>query len=280
MARKRSDIRAAVRDNLRDEFVEGVDEEWEDDELDRLIANTLREMEQKMPYEAKVTAYDDLTTVNTELTAAATNLVVVSDDGFSTSYPFYISIENEVLKVTALASANNFTVTRAQFDTTAAVHAAAKGVGLTILTSVNSKEIANLDNIGNLIRVRRNRPVEFRIGKNPKQYRNADRFADILTLDINIRPSANEQVHLYCLKEHTLTENSSTLRPAHEYILIQGVMARAAINKGREQINALNAGGVNVGPRMNSWGLEQLGIYKQELRSHTLVDNWETMPKD
>ncbi|KKM81199.1 hypothetical protein LCGC14_1332270 [marine sediment metagenome] len=280
MARKRSDIRAAVRDNLRDEFVEGVDLEWEDDELDRLIANTLREMEQKMPYEAKVTAYDALSTVATELSASATNLVVASDDAFPTTFPFYITIDSEVLQVTALASSENFTVGRAKLETTAAIHTVSKGAGLTIVTTANSKEIANLNNIGNLIRVRRNRPVEYRIGRQPKQYRNADRFADILTLDMNINPAGGEAVHLYCLKEHTLTENSSTLRPEHEYILIQGVQARAAINKGREQINALNVGGVNVGPRMNSWGLEQLSIYKQELRSHTLVDNYESLPKD
>lgn len=280
MARFTSDIRAAVRDNLRDEFEEGVDLEWEDDELNRLIANTLREMEQKMPFEAKVTAYDALSTVATEITAAGTNLVVTSDDDFPTTYPFYITIGSEVLQVTALASSDNFTVGRAKLSTTAAVHAALKDVGLTIVTTNDSKEIPDLNNIAGLIRVRRNRPVEYRTGQNPKRYRNADRFADILTMDINFLPSTGEAVHLYCLKEHTLTDNVSTLRPEHEYVLIQGVQARAAINKGREQINALNVGGVNVGPRMNAWGQEQLQLYKDGLRHHTLVDNYESLPKD
>lgn len=51
-----SDIRASVRDVLRDEFVEGVLSEWETDELDRFIQIKLREVEDKMPYEVKDTS--------------------------------------------------------------------------------------------------------------------------------------------------------------------------------------------------------------------------------
>ncbi|KKN42165.1 hypothetical protein LCGC14_0715840, partial [marine sediment metagenome] len=58
-----------------------------------------------------------------------------SDDDFSTTYPFYITIEDEVLEITALASADNFTVGRAKLGTTAAVHAIDKSVGLTIVTT-------------------------------------------------------------------------------------------------------------------------------------------------
>ena len=130
-----SDIRASVRDTLRDEFVEGVDLEGEDDELDQAIRLTLDEAEEKMPYEVRVKAFDALSTVATELSASATTLVVASDDDFSTSYPFYITIDNEVLQITALPSGDNFTVARAQLGTTAAIHTVGKGVGLSILTT-------------------------------------------------------------------------------------------------------------------------------------------------
>ncbi len=279
MARFLSDIRASGRDILRDEFEEGVVLEWEPDELDRLIALTLRDMEQKMPYEVKVTVEDELTQIATELSAVATNLVVDSDDDFSTSYPFFITIEDEVLSVTALASADNFTVTRAQKGTTAAVHVVDKSVGLTILTSADSKEI-DLSNIGDLIRVAR---CEYRIcrpSKNPKQFRNFTRFADILTMDMRIVPSAGEEVHLYCHKKHTLTDETSTLRSEHEIVLIQGFTARAAMNKGREQFNALNTGGVNVGPRMVEWGRLQLDEYKAALKEHQVEVPYEALPKD
>lgn len=279
MARKLSDFRASVRDILRDEFVEGVDLEWESDELNRLIRISLDEIEQKMPYEVKVLAYDALSTVATELSATATTLVVASDDDFSTSYPFYITIDTEVLSVTALASADNFTVSRAQLGTTAAIHTVGKGVGLTILTSTDSKEIS-LENISDLIRVKKNKGVEYRTGYTTKQFRNFNVFGKTLTMEINILPSADQTVHLYCLKKHTLTDKTSTLNPDHESVLILGVCAKAARNKGREQLNALNVGGVNVGPRMIEVGKLWKADYEKQLKRNTLVDYWEALPKD
>jgi len=212
MSRKLSDIRSSVQDILRDEFVEGVTPDFEPDELDRLIALTLGEIEQKMPYEVKVTTLDD-------------------------------------------------------------------GASTAIVTTADSKEI-DISEIDNLIRVRTNKGVEYRTAKNPKQFRNWTRFADVLTMEINFLPSADEAVHLYCLKNHTLTDNTSTLRSEHETVLIQGVAARAAINKGREQLNALNVGGVNVGPRMVTWGNEQLGLYRMALKHHAIKDYEEALPKD
>lgn len=204
MARYKSDIRASVREILRDEFVEGVDLEWEDDELDKLIRLVLSEIEQKMPYEVKDTS---------------------------------------------------------------------------LTTTANSKEL-DISDITDLIRVRTNRGVEYRTGKNPKQFKNWSRFADVLTMEINFLPSSGETVHLYCLKRHTLTDATSTLNSTHETVLIQGVCAKAARNKGRELINALNVGGVNVGPRMIQVGELWLEDYRKALKHHTLVDNWEALPKD
>jgi len=279
MASKKSEIRTSVRDILRDEFVEGVDLEWEDDELDRLIALTLGEIEQKMPNEVKVTVFDALSTVATELSASATSLVVASDDSFPTTFPFYITIEDEVLSVTATPGADTFTVSRAQKGSTAAIHVVGKSVGLTIVTASNSKEI-DLSNIGNLIRVWR---CEYRIARpsyNPKQFREVERFGDTLTMLMNIVPSDKEEVHLWCDKKHTLTDASSTLKPDHEVVLTQGVAARAAMNRGRELLNALNVGGVNVGPRMTEWGREQLGLYRAALRHHAVKRPSETYPRD
>lgn len=282
MARYLSDIRSSVRDILLDEFTEGVDLEFETDLLDRLIAITLNDMEQKMPYEVKVTAEDALSKVATlALTTTATSLEVTAGEGadFPTSYPFYITIEDEVLSVTAYPSTDTFTVTRGQKSSTAATHAIGKEVGLTIVTTADSKEI-DLTNIKDLIKVAK---CEYRISrpsKNPKQFRNFRRFADILTMEMNIVPSADEEVHLYCYKKHTLTDNTSTLKPEHEPVLLLGVCARAARNKGREQINALNVGGVNVGPRMIEVGERWKGDYERALRGHTTKDSYEALPKD
>jgi len=206
-ARLLSDIRASVRDILRDEFVEGVDIEWESDELDRLISITLREVEQRIPYEVKATTLDDATDIE---------------------------------------------------------------------TTANSKEI-DISGIADIIRVVK---AEYRTDKNPKQFRNVTVFGDTLTLDMNILPSSAEAVYLYLHKKHTLTDATSTLKPDAEAVLVQGVVARAAMNKGREQLNALNVGGVNVGPRMVEWGREQLALYRRELKRNTKIQVYEALPKD
>ena len=279
MARKLSDIRASVRDILRDEFVEGVDLEWEEDELDRQIALTLNEMEQRMPREVKAIAFDNLSTVLTQLTAAATNLVVASDDDFPTTFPFYATIDDEVISVTASPSADNFTITRAQKSSTAAIHLVGAGVGLTIVTTTDSKEI-DISDIADVIRVVK---AEYRISRpsrNPKQLRTVTIFGDTLTLDINFLPSADEEVHLYLHKKHTLTDKTSTLKPIHEIVLIQGVAARAAMSKGRELIDALNVGGVNVGPRMTEWGTTQLSLSRLAFKHNTVKYATGTLPKD
>jgi len=52
------------------------------------------------------------------------------------------------------------------------------------------------------------------------------------------------------------------------------------MNKGREQINSLNVGGVNVGPRMVEWGKDQLGLYRQALRFYAVDNPYEALPKD
>jgi len=265
--RKLSYIAEAVRDVLRDEFVEGVDLEVEPDELRRIIRRKLDEIEVRMPYEVKATAFDPLTTVATELSASATNLVVASDDDFSTDYPFYITIENEVLKVTALASADNFTVTRAQKDSTAAVHAVGKNVAVTIVTTEDYKEI-DISDIDDIIRVIK---AEFRISRPPRyprEFRNCELFGDELSLDIAYKPEDDEEVHLYLHKRHILTDNESTLTPQIEVLLIQGAAAEAALNLGREYHNALKVGGVNVGQKMINWGKDQLIIYRGMLNSN------------
>lgn len=203
MGRFLSDIRASVQDILRDEFVEGIDSDFEPDELNRFAAFTLREIEQRMPYEVKDTSHT---------------------------------------------------------------------------TTADSKDI-DISDITNLIRLRRRAPVEYPVGYNPKKFRNATVFAKTMSMEIDILPSSGESVYIYCLKKHTLTDATSTLDPQHEDLLIMGVCARAAIAKGREQLNALNVGGVNVGPRMIKWGQDQLLEYKSLLRSRALKDRYEALPR-
>jgi hypothetical protein len=54
-----STIREIARQLLRDEFVEGTDEDFQDDELDIHINEVLVEISQKRPYEVKETVESD-----------------------------------------------------------------------------------------------------------------------------------------------------------------------------------------------------------------------------
>lgn len=55
MARKLSAIRTVIRQVLSDEFAEGVDLEWENDELDIHIQQCIEEISDALPYEVKET---------------------------------------------------------------------------------------------------------------------------------------------------------------------------------------------------------------------------------
>jgi len=54
-SKKLSAIRAIVRQKLRDEFAEGIDQDWKDDELDIYIGECLVEISEVSPYVVKET---------------------------------------------------------------------------------------------------------------------------------------------------------------------------------------------------------------------------------
>jgi len=75
-------------------------------------------------------------TLAADITSTATSLSVATGDGTKfPAAPFHITIENEILEVTAV-SGDTFTVTRAQEGTTAAAHTAGKAVELRITAKI------------------------------------------------------------------------------------------------------------------------------------------------
>lgn len=71
-------------------------------------------------------------TLNGAITKAATTLVVTSAASFPAAATFYVRVDDEIMKVTLVAS-TTFTITRAQCGTVAAAHA----TGATIVTNGN-----------------------------------------------------------------------------------------------------------------------------------------------
>ena len=81
--------------------------------------------------------------------------------------------------------------------------------------------------------------AEFPISKDPPNYRNVSVFGTTLTIDIDTKPTADKTIYLFCHKLHQLTEESSTLSPQLETLLIAGSVAKAALgwtNQVRKQV--------------------------------------------
>lgn len=105
----------------------------------------------------------------------------------------------------------------------------------TVKTTAGSVEL-DISSITDLLYIDE---VEYRVGKTPKEMRDCSIFGDILTIETDLSPLADEDVYLYCHKLHQLTESTSTLKPQLERILILGVTAKAALswsNEVRKQI--------------------------------------------
>ena len=78
-----------------------------------------------------------------------------------------------------------------------------------------------------------------------------------------------ETAYLYCSKLHTLTEDTSTLTPVLEELLVVGVAGKAAVARARKMIDKVNVGGSGAPTRMEGWGLNQIALYKTGLREIT-----------
>ncbi|MBA7473850.1 hypothetical protein ES707_09195 [subsurface metagenome] len=159
MSKTLSGIRAIVRQFISDEFVSGAEYDFEEDELDLYISDTLSEISERRPYEVK-----------------------------------------ETLKTTA-----------------------------------DSKEL-DISSIDDLFDIPK---IEFRTSEDPPAYRNCSIFGNTLTMAIDFKPLASENVYLYCHKVHQLTEDTSTLNPQLERVLVAGAVPKLAlawVNKIRGQV--------------------------------------------
>ncbi len=145
----------------------------------------------------------------------------------------------------------------------------------TLTTTAGSRDL-DISSITNLLSVEE---IEYKVGSTPKNMRSCSVFADILTMDINTSPGADENVYLYCHKFHQLTDTSSTLKPELEDILVLGVCAKAAISKARTLINKINTGGAKTPTEMQAWGATQLALFDRELLRITKPRMWVQYPK-
>lgn len=100
------------------------------------------------------------------------------------------------------------------------------GVKETLKTTADSKEL-DISSIEGLLDVPK---VEYPVGNEPPDYRNCSVFGNTLRIDIDFKPSAIEDVYLYCHKVHEVTETSSSLRPDLERVVVMGAMAKVSLS--------------------------------------------------
>lgn len=112
--------------------------------------------------------------------------------------------------------------------------------------------------------------VEYPTGAVPRTFLLFSIFGTTLTLDTE--PTLGQNIYLYCLKVHSLTEASSTLSPDLEGVLVKGTVAKAAqswLNQMRDQI-------VPSSSRWyHTWVSQQLALYQNSLNSLPKPRAWK-----
>lgn len=145
----------------------------------------------------------------------------------------------------------------------------------TVKTTAASVQL-DISSIEDLIAIQ---DVEYPVGNEPRDFRNFNVFGNTLTMEIDLSPAANEDVYLYCKKTHQLTDDTSTLPPQLEEILVKGITGYAAVNKSRWHIRRINVGGSKVAAQMQNWGLAQLAFYNQGLVGEEEPDMYVDLPR-
>jgi hypothetical protein len=113
--------------------------------------------------------------------------------------------------------------------------------------------------------------VEYPTGESPQSFiRDFEIFGTTITLDTE--PTSGENIYLYCHKVHSLTESSSSLTADLEKVLVDGVVAKAALswlNEMRSQIVPSSA------RWYHTWVSQQLAIYQAGLDAITKSKAWK-----
>ncbi|MBA7466119.1 hypothetical protein ES707_01294 [subsurface metagenome] len=140
------------------------------------------------------------------------------------------------------------------------------------VVSTGSKEL-DISSITDLLEVEK---AEYPTGNDPPDYRDVSIFGNTARLNIATAPTSGDDVYLYCHKVHQLTESASTLSPDLEKVLVEGVVAKAALawcNQMRSQI-------VPQSYRWyQTWANNHYLIYQNSLRGITRPRVWEFYPR-
>jgi len=261
-------ITAVIKQNLRDEFVEGVTEDWKEEEIAVYADTVLREISEYLPYRVKevhlmVDGYKeiDISDITDTIEIEKVEYPVGNSPRDFRNFT-YIDAETIEIKVDATpdgGSSGTLTGTVTFTDASATV----TGSG----TDFDGELEAGYF-------IRRS------TANRTRWYRVASIESDTsLTLEENVHsddagadtedltPYYDDEVcYIYCEKLHSLTERSSTLTPKIERLLIMGVCAHALMALGGDKVNKINVGGGTTPQQFRDLGLVRLTEFKSELK--------------
>ena len=239
MTRYISDIRQSVRQILRDEFVEGTTQDWQDDEIDVHIEHTREEISQESP---NVVVEVKSTIGNSRVLDISAIEDIISIDRLEyptgenyRAYRNFNRIDNGTIEIdTTLTPDAGTTSTLTGTVTFTSGSAAITGSGTTFKTTLSADDHIRKSTGTRWYRIY---SIESETAMTlAESCRSGDTGADT----IDVTAYLTEAVYLYCNKLHTLTDDDSSLRADEEKVLIDGTVAYAAlswVNENRTNIN-------------------------------------------
>lgn len=257
-----SAFRAAIRQKLRDEFATGVTPEWADDEIDAQVQLTLEEFSQYVPCEVIEPLYLHEDSREIDISGIVAGLVEIKrveyplGDNPPTFIRFSQFADSIYLDITAPSDADHGVLT----GTVTFTHASETVTGAASLftTELEAGEYICISSGNRWYEIE---SIESATSLTLTEDYLGTTAADTVTSTLY----AEAPVYLYTHQLHSITETASTLRNAHENILIKGICGQLAVNKARDVMDSVNLGGASVARELQNWGLNELYDYRKKL---------------
>jgi hypothetical protein len=142
--------------------------------------------------------------------------------------------------------------------------AAPRELVATVPTSAGSREIS-IASLADRVAVE---AVEYPVDEDPPLFVPFSVWGDTLTLEVEHRPSAVEDVRVRYTALHVLDAVSSTVPEQLDDLVATGAGAYAALEWASYATNRINSGGDDVWRHYHTWGQERLAAFTSGVTQH------------
>lgn len=133
-------------------------------------------------------------------------------------------------------------------------------LGAALATTAGSREVS-LATLGGLMDVER---VEYPVGDYPPALIGFQRWGETLLLDSPLAPTGDDARISYTV-HHTIDDDSSTLTPFQEELVVLAASAFAVIELAAASIDTLTTGGPTVPAELRAWAQARHISFRQLL---------------